>query len=966
MTLIGCLVMLVAGEARCPEDACLRGICFTDSKKGWAVGDEGAIWRTIDGGEQWERQIAGTRGTLRRVVFQDAQRGWICGREDGPAGATGVLLVTRDGGNTWQRVLAGAMPALAGISFVSDTEGYLWGDAAGPYSSGLFHTADGGRSWAPLIGVAPGGWVSAHFTGQGAGVLAGRDGRLFVFSGKDWTPAPTDALGNRHVLACRADMACGEEGLLLDNQAGRWTMGRAHIDARALAQTIWRGMARTADRALVVGSPGTMILQSDDGGKHFAPRMTGINQTLHDACLLTDGTGYACGAMGVVIRTKDHGRTWEVARQPLNHAAFLVVSRNANQTPWRTITHVGWEEGLSGVGITLSQDPEPDPLPAAHRRAGLVVSETARDAAGWRERLVLALRQWQPEHLLLACPAADTDRVWLAETAMAIQWAAQAEQYPEQIKELGLKPWLGGISWRMTTGDDASFRLAGSKPSDRLEDTLDGHVSATLSLYGLKAMQLSSVDGWAPFRQKSGESFRSFLAASANRMEGARRPLANIEPLEIATVKALEQRRLHEAMATPGVLPLADGERAAATLAATVDQLDDARGAPFLDRLARGSERSGQWQLARELHAMLVERYPAHPLALSSTRWLIAHESSGEVRRREDLGRTVERAIVQAGMPGNGSDVQRAGPPGPGKRPDAPNLVTQVTRETALVDGRSLTRTKLENCLLRESMLRASGSLAVQDPAVQFMLQSARRQLGRFDQATEYYRKAASAWPKGSLWQSAAETELWLTNRSGDSPRPALACRAATSRPKLDGRLEDICWNGALRPLAGGNPAATVGFSHDADFLYLAARCPDAAPDAGIPATGRKPDTAQESRDHVVIFLDIDRDHSTGYTLTIDDQGRVSDRCCEDPTWDPRWFVAVGREENGWTVEAAIPLTALTGEAVSAGQAWMVQVARKRGESIRGLWSVPAGTTSATMDPSQSGVLLFMPAINSR
>jgi hypothetical protein len=74
----------------------------------------------------------------------------------------------------------------------------------------------------------------------------------------------------------------------------------------------------------------------------------------------------------------------------------------------------------------------------------------------------------------------------------------------------------------------------------------------------------------------------------------------------------------------------------------------------------------------------------------------------------------------------------------------------------------------------------------------------------------------------------------------------------------------------------------------------------------------------------------------------------------------------VAREENGWTLEAAIPLTALTGEAVSAGQAWMVQVARKRGEAIRGMWSVPAGRMTATMAPSQSGVLLFMPAINSR
>ncbi|MFM7114320.1 MAG: YCF48-related protein, partial [Planctomycetota bacterium] len=70
MLAISLFIQLLAGEARCPEDACLRGIAFIDASRGWTVGDDGAIWRTTDGGAHWERQSGGTRGTLRKVVFQ--------------------------------------------------------------------------------------------------------------------------------------------------------------------------------------------------------------------------------------------------------------------------------------------------------------------------------------------------------------------------------------------------------------------------------------------------------------------------------------------------------------------------------------------------------------------------------------------------------------------------------------------------------------------------------------------------------------------------------------------------------------------------------------------------------------------------------------------------------------------------------------------------------------------------------
>ena len=37
----------------------LRAIQFVDEQEGWAAGDEGVIWHTIDGGKSWDRQMTG-------------------------------------------------------------------------------------------------------------------------------------------------------------------------------------------------------------------------------------------------------------------------------------------------------------------------------------------------------------------------------------------------------------------------------------------------------------------------------------------------------------------------------------------------------------------------------------------------------------------------------------------------------------------------------------------------------------------------------------------------------------------------------------------------------------------------------------------------------------------------------------------------------------------------------------------
>jgi hypothetical protein len=116
----------------------LNDIFFTDPLNGWAVGTNGAVIATTDGGAQWALQTSGSGEELRSVFFLNPDRGWIAGGTDGP-----VLLKTEDGGATWTPVnfdLPGAT-YLKAIQFTDPLTGFAID------TSDIYETIDGGLTW---------------------------------------------------------------------------------------------------------------------------------------------------------------------------------------------------------------------------------------------------------------------------------------------------------------------------------------------------------------------------------------------------------------------------------------------------------------------------------------------------------------------------------------------------------------------------------------------------------------------------------------------------------------------------------------------------------------------------------------------------------------------------------------------------------------------------------------------------
>ena len=120
----------------------LQSVFFIDGLTGWAVGREGVIVKTTDGGSNWSEQVSGTTNYFNSVFFTSASDGWAVGGNFSPN--LGMIHHTTDGGANWI-VQTDTLPRqLNSVFFVSPTTGWAAGE-----SSQILKTTDSGLNWVP-------------------------------------------------------------------------------------------------------------------------------------------------------------------------------------------------------------------------------------------------------------------------------------------------------------------------------------------------------------------------------------------------------------------------------------------------------------------------------------------------------------------------------------------------------------------------------------------------------------------------------------------------------------------------------------------------------------------------------------------------------------------------------------------------------------------------------------------------
>lgn len=222
---------------------------------------------------------------VRQGIPHDALYAMVINGKEGLAvGAAGALLETKDGGATWTSGTSGTEFGLFGIAVKGE------------------HKLIVGQRGTVLVGGADGKWTPGK---------SGTENRLL----------------NVGVNSAGLAIAVGEFGTILRSKDGGKTWEQRPVDWTAFRDDGYEphiyAVEVQENGRILIGAEFAYVITSDDGGETFQLANKG-EKSVFAMHMLPDGTGYAVGQEGLVLKTMDNGATWTELNSGSNANLFGV------------------------------------------------------------------------------------------------------------------------------------------------------------------------------------------------------------------------------------------------------------------------------------------------------------------------------------------------------------------------------------------------------------------------------------------------------------------------------------------------------------------------------------------------------------------------------------------------------------------------------------------------------------------
>ncbi|MNO69964.1 Ycf48-like protein precursor [compost metagenome] len=285
-------------QARVPVDLLLTAVHFVDERNGWAVGHDGVILHSGDGGQSWIKQLDGVAINALMLKWAEAevarlQAASVAADDEALDNAMFALDDARAG------AASGPSRPLLDVWFRDAREGW----AVGAYGM-IVHTVDGGQSWEYLsgldnperlhlnavLGLADGSLLVA---GEGGGLHRSNDG------GRTWQPARQLTQASLYRLLQLADgrlLALGFGGTLLSSQDQGQSWQSIALPVRAGLY----GGEQLADGSLLLAGQGGVLLASRDG-RNFTPWQGKSRSALLGVAAIDAGQLVLIGSAGLQV-----------------------------------------------------------------------------------------------------------------------------------------------------------------------------------------------------------------------------------------------------------------------------------------------------------------------------------------------------------------------------------------------------------------------------------------------------------------------------------------------------------------------------------------------------------------------------------------------------------------------------------------------------------------------------------------
>jgi len=311
-----------------------NAVYMVDDEIGWAVGDDGFILNTQDGGRTWSQQSSGTTEDLLGVDSFDGVVAYAVGEAN-------TILRTEDGGRTWydpRRYPAkSTLIVLQDVHLLSEETAIVVGGTSRSASTDYYgyvatylRTTDGGVTWtAPSypadlerinavdfiddkVGIAVGGCISYSLYY-----------RTFTFSS---------------IVTTTRD-----GGLTWTKQESPFDIGPEPYGVEPWGKRIWDVAFYDEVHAALVATEGVPIALSADEGRSWGRAGGSICGFEEQSITYVDADTLVAVGQGSVIRSTDGGLNWEFVHEIEDADCFCLKSVSA---AGRTVVVVGCDSRI--------------------------------------------------------------------------------------------------------------------------------------------------------------------------------------------------------------------------------------------------------------------------------------------------------------------------------------------------------------------------------------------------------------------------------------------------------------------------------------------------------------------------------------------------------------------------------------------------------------------------------------------
>ena len=314
----------------CSKDT-INAVQFVDQNSGFAAGTEpslparGILYKTTNGGINWIRLTVAENYKINCMQFINSYTGFVSG--DGYGGS---VLKTTNGGVNWIMYPIGNSFIVKALSFSSPTTGYAAGDI------GVFKTTNAGSNWNMVMSYSNGSIRNVYFTNNETGYVCGYHTPIYITpffvkttnGGNNWfypSVPNTSYLRSVYFTNSTTGYACGYGFVIKSTNGGNNWFIQYQDNQSSLNSIDFTGL----NTGFAVGFWGMIYKTINEGANWSLLSQLDLMEYVERIKFVNSRTGYAFSGSGI-LKTTNAGQNWWVLYAPTNphFQDFFAVDSN--------------------------------------------------------------------------------------------------------------------------------------------------------------------------------------------------------------------------------------------------------------------------------------------------------------------------------------------------------------------------------------------------------------------------------------------------------------------------------------------------------------------------------------------------------------------------------------------------------------------------------------------------------------